>query len=95
MYDDEALFFKIMLRFSTFITSQGWDKYRQHPGSFCERAIRDGLWDRNPDTLTPDKGRLFLWQRQCLNDSSCPADDRVHLLLALDQRMEALGMVAN
>jgi glycosyltransferase involved in cell wall biosynthesis len=72
MYDDEALFFKVMLHFPVFVTSERWDKYRQHDESFCERAIRAGLWDRNPRVLTPDKRRLLLWQRRYLDRCAAP-----------------------
>ena len=58
MYDDEALFLKIMLNYSVFISSQSLERYRQHPNSFSERAIRDGRWSRDPSFVSTDKVRL-------------------------------------
>ena len=63
MYDDEALFTKITLSYPVFVTSGCWDRYRQHPGSFCARAIQSGEWDPDPQKPSRDRVRLIRWQK--------------------------------
>lgn len=42
MYEDQAFFAKICLKYPVFIESGCWDKYRQHPDSTCYVAERTG-----------------------------------------------------
>lgn len=42
MYEDQAFFVKICLKYPVFIESGCWDKYRQHPDSTCYVALKTG-----------------------------------------------------
>lgn len=54
MYEEEVFFSKIALRFPAYIVRELLDKYRQHPNSFCARAIVSGgynMGSHNPARL--------------------------------------------
>jgi hypothetical protein len=93
MYDDEALFSKILLDCPIYISSENLDKYRQHRNSFCERAIREGLWVRDPNILTPDKEKLLRWLDIYIDQNSrCLPSQRQDLQSALYKKMKDFGM---
>ncbi|GAX41894.1 family 2 glycosyl transferase [Tolypothrix sp. NIES-4075] len=55
MYEDQAFFAKICLKYPVFIESGCWDKYRQHPDSTCYVAERTGeyhITDISPSYAT-------------------------------------------
>jgi len=41
-YDDQAFYSKLCLEFPVFVSSECWDKYRQHSESLCGIAEREG-----------------------------------------------------
>jgi glycosyltransferase involved in cell wall biosynthesis len=42
LYEDQAFFYKVALRFPIFAEGRAWDRYRRHPGSVVEVRIREG-----------------------------------------------------
>jgi glycosyltransferase involved in cell wall biosynthesis len=72
MYDDEALFSKLALRYPVYLSKDSWDKYRQHSESFCAQAIRDGRWHPDPRTASPDRIRILDWLTRQIASSSEP-----------------------
>jgi glycosyltransferase involved in cell wall biosynthesis/SAM-dependent methyltransferase len=61
MYEDQAFFSKILLRFPVFASGETWDRYRQHPDSCYAMAKATGARDR--------ARRAYLkWFRQYLRE---------------------------
>ena len=54
MYEDQVLLAKICTRAPVFVDSGCWDKYRQHPGSSSNIAIKEGEYH----PLKPNPSRL-------------------------------------
>jgi glycosyltransferase involved in cell wall biosynthesis len=54
LYEDQVLLAKICTRASVFVDSGCWDKYRQHPGSSSNVAIKKGEYH----PLKPNPSRL-------------------------------------
>src|SRR5438477_235521 len=46
LYEDQALWAKLFLRFTVFVTPVTLARYRQHPGSASASATERGLYDR-------------------------------------------------
>lgn len=44
MYEDQAFYMKAFLRAPVFVSSECWDRYRQHPNSSCAVAMKLGLY---------------------------------------------------
>ena len=45
MFEDRAFFAKVYLKVPVFVTSEYWDRYRQHPGSTCHIAQTTGMYN--------------------------------------------------
>jgi len=57
MYEDQAFFFKVFLRYPTYVMGAVLDRYRQHPDSASATALRDGSYHyRHPS----EAQRVFL-----------------------------------
>lgn len=63
MFEDQVFFYKLLLRAAVFVESGSWDRYRQHPDSWCETAARSGetRTDRRP---SPARGTFLRWLEQ-------------------------------
>ncbi len=59
MYEDQAFFAKICLKYPVFIESGCWDKYRQHPDSTCYVAQRTGQY--HITDITPSYATYLNW----------------------------------
>ena len=90
MYDDEALFAKLTVRYPVYINSGCWDRYRQHAGSFCARAIRDGKWDSSPKAPSPERVRFLRWLMRYVQRRTAHQDPR--LLDAIRRKINELGV---
>jgi hypothetical protein len=59
MFEDQAFFFKLLLRYPVYVTGECLDRYRQHPGSESAIAARTGQYHwRRP---SPTQRRLLEW----------------------------------
>lgn len=47
IFEDQAFFTKVYLKACVFITSEYWDRYRQHPNSSCFVAQKAGTYSRS------------------------------------------------
>jgi glycosyltransferase involved in cell wall biosynthesis len=45
MFEDQAFFYKLCLSAPVFVEAGCWDRYRQHPDSWCEAARRRGEYE--------------------------------------------------
>lgn len=52
MYEDQAFFAKICLKYPVFIESGSWDKYRQHSNSTCYIAMQSGEYHLTEMSIT-------------------------------------------
>lgn len=59
MYEDQAFFAKICLKYPVFIESGCWDKYRQHPDSSCNVALQAG--DYHITDISPSYANYLNW----------------------------------
>jgi len=59
MYEDQAFFAKICLKYPVFIESGCWDKYRQHPDSTCNVALQTGEY--NITDMSPSYANYLNW----------------------------------
>jgi glycosyltransferase involved in cell wall biosynthesis len=64
MYEDQAFFAKICLKYPVFIESGCWDKYRQHPDSTCYVAERTGEY--HIAEITPSYANYLIWLEEYL-----------------------------
>jgi glycosyltransferase involved in cell wall biosynthesis len=51
MYEDQAFYLKVYLRFPIYISSRCWLHYRQHDASHCGQSNRAESWRRRGDFL--------------------------------------------
>jgi glycosyltransferase involved in cell wall biosynthesis len=60
MFEDQVFFYKLCLSAPVFVESGSWDRYRQHPDSWCEVTRSSGAWypDRRPN---PARGFFLKW----------------------------------
>jgi glycosyltransferase involved in cell wall biosynthesis len=60
LFEDQAFFFRLCLRFPVCVAARHWDLYRRHPDSLCVIAIRAGLAadDYRP---TRARGDFLFW----------------------------------
>ena len=60
LFEDQAFFYRLCLRFPIYAEAHHWDLYRRHPDSICAAAIRAGLTadDYRP---TPARGNFLRW----------------------------------
>jgi glycosyltransferase involved in cell wall biosynthesis len=60
LYEDQAFFYKILLRYPAYLEAEAWDRYRRHKDALCEVRIREGSHsdDSRP---TPARGRFLEW----------------------------------
>jgi glycosyltransferase involved in cell wall biosynthesis len=49
MYEDQAFYLKIYLRYAIYISSRPWLRYRQHDASHCGKSSRVDSWRRRGD----------------------------------------------
>jgi glycosyltransferase involved in cell wall biosynthesis len=68
LYEDQAFFFKLLLREAAYIEGQAWDRYRRHPAATCEVRIRSG---EHADDYSLTGPRLFFlkWLQQYLAET--------------------------
>ncbi len=59
MYEDQAFFAKICLKYPVFVESGCWDKYRQHPDSTCNIALQTGEY--NITDISPSYSNYLIW----------------------------------
>lgn len=59
MYEDQAFFAKICLKYPVFIESGCWDKYRQHPDSTCNVALQTGEY--HITDMSPSYANYLNW----------------------------------
>ena len=90
MYDDEALFAKLTLRYPVYISACSWDRYRQHSGSFCASAIRNGQWDPDPRAPSPDRIRILNWLLHYVETFS---RHETELLVAIRKKINGLQVI--
>ncbi|MGI2907916.1 glycosyltransferase family 2 protein [Tolypothrix sp. VBCCA 56010] len=64
MYEDQAFFAKICLKYPVFIESGCWDKYRQHPDSSCYVAERTGEY--HIAEISPSYANYLNWLEEYL-----------------------------
>ena len=50
MYEDQAFFAKVYLKAPVYVTSECWDRYRQHPGSCCSIAQDTGQYHASAES---------------------------------------------
>lgn len=65
MHEDQAFFAKICIKASVFIESGSWDKYRQHPDSTCQLAVKTGEFDFSK--MSPSYFRYLNWLENYLS----------------------------
>jgi glycosyltransferase involved in cell wall biosynthesis len=61
MYEDEAFFSKIALRWPVYIMADPLDRYRQHADSFCARAYARGEYSMNPGVENKARYPYLRW----------------------------------
>ncbi|CAN5610351.1 N/A [soil metagenome] len=59
MYEDEVFFSKIALQSPVYLIPDIHERYRQHPESFCARAMARGEFD--PNLPNPSRERYLKW----------------------------------
>jgi len=69
MYEDEVFFSKIALRHPVYLMSESYDRYRQHPDSFCARAILSGEYVQNPKVPNKARGAYLRWLLEYIDRS--------------------------
>ncbi|MBW4513350.1 MAG: glycosyltransferase family 2 protein [Scytonematopsis contorta HA4267-MV1] len=67
MYEDQAFFSKICLKFPVFVESGSWDKYRQHQDSSCYVAAKNGKFHLGK--MSPTQEKYLLWLEQYLSEN--------------------------
>lgn len=68
MYEDQAFFAKLFLEQDAYITGVSHDRYRQHPDSTCQRAIRAG--EHHAELPSPARLEYLRWLREYLSRKS-------------------------
>lgn len=66
MYEDQAFFFKVFLKAPVFVTSECWDRYRQHPNSCCSVALEDGQY--HPEMPNIAHLNFLNWLKEYLSE---------------------------
>jgi glycosyltransferase involved in cell wall biosynthesis len=61
MYEDEAFFSKICMRYRVYLMSQHYDLYRQHDNSHSAAAVRNGDYIMGPAVPSPARHRFLKW----------------------------------
>jgi len=51
MYEDQAFYIKVFLRYPIYISSRSWLRYRKHDASHCGQLTRADTWRRRGDFL--------------------------------------------
>jgi glycosyltransferase involved in cell wall biosynthesis len=51
LYEDQAFYIKVYLRYPIYISSRSWLRYRQHDASHCGKLSRGDAWRRRDDFL--------------------------------------------
>jgi glycosyltransferase involved in cell wall biosynthesis len=64
MHEDQAFFAKICLQYPIFVEGDSWDKYRQHPDSSCNLALKSGEF--NLTQMSPSYWNYLTWLEQYL-----------------------------
>jgi glycosyltransferase involved in cell wall biosynthesis len=78
MYEDQAFFAKLFLEQDAYITGVSHDRYRQHPDSTCQRAIRSG--EHHAELPSPARLEYLRWLREYLTRRN--ADRRLRAVVA-------------
>jgi glycosyltransferase involved in cell wall biosynthesis len=67
MFEDQAFFYKLALQVPIYVEGGSWDRYRQHPESWCETSRASGTW--RPDRRPNPSRRIFLdWLQHYLSE---------------------------
>jgi hypothetical protein len=90
MYDDESFFAKLLVQGKAWVHAQPLDKYRQHPRSFCARAIEAGTWDPRRNADVPDRRRVLEWLAAHCRAADLEPASRDRLVAAVEQRIGEL-----
>ncbi len=72
MYEDEVFLVQIALRYPIYLMSESFDRYRQHPDSFCAKAQRAGEY--SPNRPNPSRGAFLCWLEKHVVDSGFDND---------------------
>jgi glycosyltransferase involved in cell wall biosynthesis len=75
LYEDQAFFAKVLLRFPVFVSNQFWDKYRQHPDSCCYQAKANKQKGEYYGRL-----RYLNWLKQFLDEFEASKSEVIALL---------------
>ncbi len=73
LYEDQAFFYKIALRFPIYAEGTAWDRYRRHPDALCEVRIREGT-HRDDYHPTEARGVFLAWLERYLGESGADGD---------------------
>ncbi|WP_225892759.1 glycosyltransferase family 2 protein [Nostoc sphaeroides] len=65
LFEDRVFFAKVYLKASVFVSSECWDKYRQHPDSTCSVEEKSGQY--NPSGKSPTHLVYLNWMREYLS----------------------------
>jgi glycosyltransferase involved in cell wall biosynthesis len=84
MYEDEIFLARVALHHPIYLMSETFERYRQHPDSFCARAIERGEYA--PNMPNPARKAFLLWLEQYIVDHRV---DEGKLLPAVRQQLEA------
>jgi len=72
MYEDEAFFAKVFLRFRAFRMKDFYEHYRQHADSFCAKALMSGEFEMGPDVLSPSRLVFLNWLEAYARNNGYP-----------------------
>lgn len=65
LFEDRAFFAKVYFKIPVFVTSEYWDRYRQHPDSTCHVAQKTGKY--NPFRASEPHLNFLNWMREYLS----------------------------
>ena len=90
MYDDESFFAKVLLQGRAWVHATPLYRYRQHPDSYCARAIAAGSWNPARDADSPDRRRFLAWLDATCAAAPLPDTERARVREAIAARLAAL-----
>jgi glycosyltransferase involved in cell wall biosynthesis len=93
MYDDESFFAKVLVQSRAWVHRMSLDRYRQHPRSFCARAIAAGTWNPGRNADVPDRRRFLLWLADLCRAAPIDPQSRERLVAAVEKRISELVTV--
>ena len=65
MFEDQVFFYKVCLNLPVIATRGSWDRYRQHPNSWCQVMRQTSEWDPGP-RASPTREAFLNWFEQYL-----------------------------